>query len=59
MSYQNKQPHYHRITLLFTSTGITEEEAQEHFNLTQTEDMFNMEIENWDEGEPGDPADLL
>jgi hypothetical protein len=59
MSYQNKQPYYHRVVILFTSTGETEERFQEFLNNNQTDEFFDFEIEEWDDGEPGDPADLL
>jgi len=65
MSYQNRQPYYHRITLLFTSTGIDEERFRKltidrlNNELLNGDDLFDFEIEDWDEGEPGDPADLL
>jgi len=65
MTYQNRQPYYHRVTILFTSTGCTEEQFREHVldqlntNLLNGDDLFNFELEEWDEGEPGDPADLL
>ena len=59
----NRQPFYHEVTLLFTTAGYLSEEKFRELvldELNQTyDDLFNFEIDGWQEGEPGDPADLL
>ena len=65
----NKQPFYHKVEILFTSTTGFSEEAclallKKAFNSkTARKDLGvvqdTIEIETYLEPEPGDPADLM
>lgn len=58
----NKQPFYHYVTFTFTTTRpLTEKEVLKElqeleFSRTQT---INVQVEEFHEPEPGDPADLM
>lgn len=59
---KNKQPFYHRATILFTATReITREELQEMLvNKLKSRDIVQFTQECEEIGaEPGDPADLM
>jgi hypothetical protein len=64
----SKQPFYHRVTLLFTSTsGCGEEQFLEAFQAFMKSKSASqlgivpnsLTVETYEEPEPGDPADLL
>lgn len=59
----NKQPFYHRCTILFTATEpMTEEDVLENIQDGLTMDIVikdSIQIEEFDDPEPGDPADLM
>ena len=62
----NRQPFYHRIVVTFTSADGIDEETFRNLifddlirNHLNGDDLFDFDIEEWNDGEPGDPADLL
>lgn len=59
----NKQPFYHRCVVLFTATEPMEEQTVfENIRDGLTMDIIlrdSIEIEEYLEPEPGDPADLM
>jgi len=59
----NKQPFFHRCTILFTAyEPMTEAEVLENIQDGLTMDIvdkLSIEIEEYDEPEAGDPVDLM
>lgn len=58
----NKQPYYHRATILFTATGAIPQEALEEALNDKVADgnhVLYFEVEEYEDPEPGDPADLM
>jgi hypothetical protein len=62
----NKQPFYHRVTVLFTATRALKEDELKDLLFDGLNEMSkgkivkgSVEIEEFDEPEPGDPADLM
>lgn len=55
-----KQPYYHRATILFTGKGVTlnAQELELRLRTALGKDFIDVQVEEFEAPEPGDPADL-
>ena len=60
----NQQPFYHRVTILFTATDAVSQEEFEKALKTAMKSIKpyvqkSLEIEDYEDPEPGNPMDLM
>lgn len=58
---KNKQPYYHRMTVLFTATSPIPKDLVEEIlvKAMKKAHAFDVQIEEYEDPEPGDPTDLM